>query len=143
MFLIQSQIFPSVFNCYPNCIHVNLNSMCFALGLDVFAHPFKLFFSFALSIEDDLCCLHACQCVVFDGFPLGIGQFRLDKWNDHAGDDDADDAEQCAAFGEFAYAHERGGVLDDDAGVLESDESDEESDTGTYRTLQVGRDSVY
>lgn len=62
--------------------------------------------------------------------------------DEHRGEHDADNAEQCCAFGHGADGDEGGRTLDDDASVLQSDEGDEESDAGTYGTLHRCRYGV-
>ena len=60
----------------------------------------------------------------------------------HGGDDDADDGKECGAVADGAEVDKGGSVVDDDAAVLESDEGDEEADTGADGMAEVHRDGV-
>ena len=63
-------------------------------------------------------------------------------YDEHRCDNDANHAEQRCALGHVADGYECGSVLNDDAGVLQSDEGDEESDASADSALDRRRNSV-
>lgn len=63
-------------------------------------------------------------------------------YNEHRGEDDANNAEQGCAVGHVANANEGGCIVYDDACILESDEGYEESDSSSDSSLYRGRNSI-
>ena len=56
--------------------------------------------------------------------------------------DEAQQAQQRCRHVEIAERHQRGRMVDDDAGILERDDAEEQSDAGADRVFQVSRDRV-
>ena len=63
--------------------------------------------------------------------------------DEHAGQDDADNAEQGRAFGDLTDGDESSLIGSHDTCILQTDEGDEEADTSTDGTFQGSRNSIH